>query len=183
MSDLAGFLNISYSNSFYFRNANNNDILIYPETSNQIIRIGITSNSTSLLDISSNAVYINSANFGIGLSNPSYKLDVVGDINTSTVVRSVTHSNSGNMQTGTLLSGSITCTTIVTQNNNINVGNGTVYGAFSGNGSGLTSLTAGNLSGSVAVANGGTGATIVTGTGCNVLSDSPRFTGAVYFPR
>jgi hypothetical protein len=58
MSDLAGYLNISHSNSYYFTNACNNDILIYPETSNQAIHLGITSNSASLLALSSSNVVI-----------------------------------------------------------------------------------------------------------------------------
>jgi hypothetical protein len=46
---------------------------------------------------------------GVGTSSPGYKLDVVGDINTSTTLRSVTLSNSGNMQVGgnTLIQGGI----------------------------------------------------------------------------
>lgn len=37
MSDLGCYVNVSYSNSYYFTNACNNDMLIYPETSNQNI--------------------------------------------------------------------------------------------------------------------------------------------------
>ena len=39
-------------------------------------------------------------NVGVGTASPSYKLDVNGDINTNATIRSVTHSNSGNMQIG-----------------------------------------------------------------------------------
>ena len=55
--------------------------------------------------------------------------------------------------------------------------------AFIGNGSQLTALDASNLStGTVAVARGGTGATATTGTGNNVLSDSPALTGVPTVP-
>jgi predicted acyltransferase (DUF342 family) len=78
MTDLAGYVNISYSNSYYFINACNNDMLIYPETSNQLLRLGITSNANAILNIASNVIYVNSANMGIGTATPAYTLDVVG---------------------------------------------------------------------------------------------------------
>jgi endosialidase-like protein len=53
-------------------------------------------------------------------------------------------------------------------------------GTFSGSGASLTSLNAGNISsGTLAVANGGTGVTSSTGTGNVVLSASPTLTGTV----
>ena len=54
MADYSGYLNISYSNAFYFLNASNNDMLIYPETSNQKLHFGITSNMNSCVIINSN---------------------------------------------------------------------------------------------------------------------------------
>ena len=65
MTDYGGFVNVSYSNSFYFTNASNNDMLIYPETSNQTIHLGITSNSQSIMTITSNAALFNNGNIGI----------------------------------------------------------------------------------------------------------------------
>ena len=59
--DYGGFIHQSYSNSFYFTNASNNDMLIYPETSNQSFHIGITSNSTSLLTVNSNTLTLNAS--------------------------------------------------------------------------------------------------------------------------
>jgi hypothetical protein len=56
-----------------------------------------------------------STSVGIGTASPnaSYKLDVAGDINTSTTMRSVTLSNSGNMQVGGF--GNIHSTTYIGQ--------------------------------------------------------------------
>ena len=62
MTDYGGFVNISYSNSFYFTNASNNDMLIYPETSNQSVHIGVTSNSTSMITVNSNTITLNASN-------------------------------------------------------------------------------------------------------------------------
>ena len=59
--DYGGFIHQSYSNSFYFTNASNNDMLIYPETSNQSFHIGIISNSTSLLTVNSNTLTLNAS--------------------------------------------------------------------------------------------------------------------------
>lgn len=55
---------------------------------------------------------------------------------------------------------------------------GTFAGTHTGDGSGLTSLDAGDISaGTLAVARGGTGVTTSTGTGSVVLSASPTLTG------
>jgi hypothetical protein len=43
-------------------------------------------------------------NVGIGTASPAYKLDVAGDIQTNATARSVTLSNSGNMQVGGVIS-------------------------------------------------------------------------------
>ena len=58
---------------------------------------------------------------------------------------------------------------------------GTFSGPHTGNGSGLTHLNLGhgNNYNQVAVARGGTGATVITGSGNNVLSNAPAFTGTV----
>ena len=59
-------------------------------------------------------------------------------------------------------------------------GLGTVTAAtFSGSGASLTSLPMGQVTGILAVANGGTGTTTSTGTGSIVLSANPTFTGIV----
>jgi alpha-tubulin suppressor-like RCC1 family protein len=62
----------------------------------------------------------------------------------------------------------------------LNISNVTASGVFTGNGSGLTTLNGTNItSGIVAVANGGTGTTVATGTGSVVLSANPTFSGTV----
>ena len=56
-------------------------------------------------------------------------------------------------------------------------------GAFSGNGVLLSALNASSIStGTLAVLRGGTGATVVTGSGNNVLSASPTFSGTPFVP-
>jgi hypothetical protein len=72
----------------------------------------------------------------------------------------------GNLSvTGTsTLTGAVTATAGVT---------GNLTGNVTGNVTGNTSGTAANVTGTVAVANGGTGVTTSTGTGSVVLSDSP----------
>ena len=50
---------------------------------------------------------------------------------------------------------------------------------FAGSGASLTSIPAAQITGTLAVANGGTGTTTSTGTGDVVLSDTPTFTGTV----
>jgi len=58
-----------------------------------------------------------------------------------------------------------------------------VAGVFSGSGASLTALNATNIStGTLAVAQGGTGATATTGTGNNVLSASPTLSGTAVIP-
>jgi hypothetical protein len=55
-----------------------------------------------------------------------------------------------------------------------------VNGVITGNGSGLTTLNAANISsGILPIARGGTGTTSFTGTGNNVFSASPTFTGTI----
>jgi len=89
MSDLAGYINISHSNSYYFTNASNNDMMIYPETSNQSIHIGIASNSTSLLSMNSNTITLNSSNVIINgqltVSNVEYITSNITIYNSETV--------------------------------------------------------------------------------------------------
>jgi hypothetical protein len=82
---------------------------------------------------------------------------------------------------GSITTGAINCTSLTSSGAIVGTTvNGTTITAstqFSGPGTGLTgsasSLTAGNVSGIVAVVNGGTGVTTSTGTGSVVLSSSP----------
>jgi hypothetical protein len=88
MTDFGGYLNISHSNSYYFTNACNNDILIYPEISNQAIHLGITSNSQSLLSINSNTMAFNASNLNIyGLTSLCNALNISGDLNFNGILK------------------------------------------------------------------------------------------------
>lgn len=78
--DLSFYMIVSPSNSYFFTNACNNDIIIYTDTSNQNIHFGTQSNAESKFKITNNSTII-STNLGIGLSNPLYPLDVTGDVN------------------------------------------------------------------------------------------------------
>lgn len=83
------FSDISHSNSYYFPNASNNDILIYPETSDQAIHLGITSNASSAISINSNTMIINSTNLNInGATSLSNNLNVAGG-SRSTILRAI----------------------------------------------------------------------------------------------
>lgn len=53
-SDWAGFLSVSHSNTFFFNNSCNNDMMVYPETSNQRIIFGTTSNTSAVWVVNSN---------------------------------------------------------------------------------------------------------------------------------
>lgn len=63
-----------------FTNASDCDLCIYTETSNQKIHLGNTQGGLSKVSISTQGV-------GVGVSNPSYALDVSGDVNFSGVLR------------------------------------------------------------------------------------------------
>ena len=63
----------------------------------------------------------------------------------------------------------------------LTVGGTVTATTFSGSGSGLTALPAAEITGTLAVANGGTGVTGSTGTGDVVLSIAPAFSGDVAF--
>ena len=58
MGDLTSFITIAPSNTFYFTNACNNDMLIYTESSTQNIHIGTQCNINSILKISSNELTV-----------------------------------------------------------------------------------------------------------------------------
>lgn len=140
--DLAGYINISHSNSYYFTNACNNDILIYPETSNQAIHLGITSNAQSAISINSNTMIINSTNLNInGATSLSNTLNVSGAATLSnglTVYNRGTTSlcNAVNILGATTLSNTlITTGGTTTHSNDVNV-----YGATSiyNNGTGIS---------------------------------------------
>ena len=99
MTDYSGYLNISYSNAFYFLNASNNDMLIYPETSNQKVHIGITSNANSCIVVNSNNTLFNtdtilSSNLNVSnVANFQSSVNVVGQLTVSNAVNIIDTTN------------------------------------------------------------------------------------------
>ena len=99
MTDYSGYLNISHSNAFYFLNASNNDMLIYPETSNQKVHIGITSNANSCIIINSNNTLfttdtILSSNLTVSnVANFQSSVNVVGQLTVSNAVNIIDTTN------------------------------------------------------------------------------------------
>ena len=99
MADYSGYLNISYSNAFYFLNASNNDMLIYPETSNQKVHIGITSNVNSCIVVNSNNTLfttdiIISSNLNVSnVVNLQSSVNVVGQLTVSNAINIIDTTN------------------------------------------------------------------------------------------
>jgi hypothetical protein len=87
------------------------ELFVHPRWSDNVTYINFGSGGFNIRNNASSTVMFmqNGGNVGIGTLNPTYKLDVAGDINTNATIRSVTHSNSGNMQVG----GSVTASTLV----------------------------------------------------------------------
>lgn len=54
MSERGAIFTVSHSNAYYFTNASNTDVLIYPETSNQQLLIGHRSNAPAYFALSNN---------------------------------------------------------------------------------------------------------------------------------
>lgn len=67
MSELSGFINVANAYPFFFTNASNNDLLIYPETSNQQVLIGQRSNQNAYFTLSNNIGTVN--NLFVSTSN------------------------------------------------------------------------------------------------------------------
>jgi hypothetical protein len=74
MSDSACHIELTSSNGEFFSNSLIDDIMIHPQYATQKIMIGTSNGPVSTMTITSN-------NVGVGIASPSYKLDVVGDIN------------------------------------------------------------------------------------------------------
>jgi len=72
---------IATSNGYFFADTTSDDVAIYTGLPSQRILMGC-SNSLSRIVVTSNLVYTNS-NLGVMKSNPSYALDVLGDVNFS----------------------------------------------------------------------------------------------------
>lgn len=69
-----------------FTNAGDSDLCMYTDVSTQKIQLGVVLNQPSQMTIMSNLVAVNSK-LGVGKSNPSYTLDVAGDVNFSGILR------------------------------------------------------------------------------------------------
>jgi len=142
---------------------------------------------TGVINIGSGQLYKDaSGNVGVGTASPTQKLDVNG------TAKATTFSGSASGLTGLPLSTGVSGTLPVA-NGGTGVTSSTGTGSTvlsnsptlvspvlgtpsSGNLSSCTNIPVGSATGTLAVANGGTGVTTSTGTGNNVLSTSPVLT-------
>lgn len=88
--DLRIFANVALDNRYTFANSALHDALLYPESNSQKILIGVSSNTLPAITIASNFVqfasptsYFSNTSIGIGISNPTEKLDVRGNTKVS----------------------------------------------------------------------------------------------------
>ena len=109
-------------------------------------------------------------------------LTVGGTLKLNTITAAATHSLQAVTGVGSVTSNTVqfsNVTTSLTADSNILVTGNVTAATFLGDGSGLTALPAAEITGTLTVANGGTGVVQKTGTGSLVLSDTPTFTGTV----
>jgi hypothetical protein len=109
-------------------------------------------------------------------------LTVGGTLKLNTITAAATHSLQAVTGVGSVTSNTVqfsNATTSLTADSNILVTGNVTAATFLGDGSGLTALPAAEITGTLTVANGGTGVVQKTGTGSLVLSDTPTFTGTV----
>ena len=107
-------------------------------------------------------------NVGVGKTNPSYAMDINGDLNFSGTFRQNGTPYIGSQWTGT-------STLYFVGNVGINTNNVSLPLSVNG----TASITTLNLTNALGVAYGGTGVTTSTGSGSVVLSASPTLTGTV----
>jgi hypothetical protein len=80
-SQVGGGMRLCTNSNYIVQGSGSNDVLFFTSTSNQNIVFGTSNNSNLLMRINSNG-YI-----GIGLSNPAFKLDILGDLNFTGALR------------------------------------------------------------------------------------------------
>lgn len=88
-----GYMFVAGCNADTFTNANDSDMLIYPQSSTQRILIGVQTGSTATMTISSN--------IGINTSNPTETLAVAGSFSLSNYGKSVLYTSNNNIGIGT----------------------------------------------------------------------------------
>ena len=81
MSGVGGGFRLCPASNYIVQGSGSNDVLVFASTSNQNIVFGTSNNSNLLVRINSNGFV------GVGLSNPGFRLDVLGDLNFSGVLR------------------------------------------------------------------------------------------------
>ena len=191
----AGTALLTGSNALALAGTKNNIInwnypLYYDSSDNAFFKYDITyfeldvSNNLTLNNIFwkkdiSNNLYFTSGKVGIGLTNPNYNLDVLGNINCQEIYRNGTPISSTLSLflplTGGTLTGVLTATTISATNISA--------ATFSGSGASLTNLNASNISsGTLSVSRGGIGTTtlssnqILIGNAATSILQSPNLT-------
>lgn len=87
-----GYMFVAGCNADTFTNANDSDMLIYPQSSTQRILIGVQTGSTATMTISSN--------IGINTSNPTETLAVAGSFSLSNYGKSVFYTSNNNIGIG-----------------------------------------------------------------------------------
>lgn len=81
-----GIIEVASSNGFYFTDTRNNDFLVRTTHSDQRVLLGTLPGKSSALAVESNVVTVNSnlvvmQHLGVGTSNPTYQLEVAGNMN------------------------------------------------------------------------------------------------------
>jgi hypothetical protein len=124
-------IEVARSNASFFANSLSNDALIRPMMGFQRILVGTQSNALSAIMVSSNVTQITSpcvylsSNLGIGISNPNYNLDIVGDINFTGYLR-----NNGNLYTTSQSQWQSQSSNIYIMGSNVGIGTSNPTGAM-----------------------------------------------------
>jgi len=153
-------------------------------------------NTPWTIETSPDALNYTAGNVGIGDVNPSATLEVTGNTHISsnlsvggtltlnTITAAALHSLQAVTDVGNVTSNTVQFTNLTTGlvvDSNIVVAGNVTAAFLHGDASNVTAVPSAQITGTLAVANGGTGTTTSTGTGSVVLSDAPTFTGDVTF--